>query len=385
MKLSSIKLLGILTALFSFAAHSTPASKECIQDLNYLPGFLLSNDTGAKDHLKQKGQKHFDNALHQAITEAKLIKEIDKCQKIAQRYLKSWRPGHLSINASEKMKKQLQKFPQAAKTTEKTEIMPSRLPQIEFLSDKSVLVTLPSFAPANRLPLIQLLKDNHQQLAATPNWIIDVRNNGGGSDSSYTPLLPWLIGTQRVEVGIEWLVTPENIAAQQQICQRYDPDNKECFEWANSIVKVMQTGVNGQLIHKGEKITFESEENLELKRPSRVAILIARSCGSTCEQFLLTTRQSFNVKLLGRRTYGSLDYSNLRPHLLPSGNFELFYATSKSLRLPHLPVDIAGVIPDIYLPSIEGESGDRLEIIRVRNWLEGGSLALEDVHKIGTL
>ncbi|MEC4727530.1 S41 family peptidase [Shewanella sp. D64] len=76
-------------------------------------------------------------------------------------------------------------------------------PQIEFLSGKSVLITLPSFAPANRSPLIQLLKDNHQQLAATPNWIIDVRKNGGGFDSSYTPLLPWLIGSQRVEVGME--------------------------------------------------------------------------------------------------------------------------------------------------------------------------------------
>jgi hypothetical protein len=377
--LSSLKWLGILTALFSFSAQSTPASKDCIQDLNYLPNFLLSNDTGAKDHLKQKGQKHFNDALHQAITEAKLIKEIGECKKIAQRYLKSWRSGHLSIDASEQMKQKLKKSPQAAKTTEKTEAKLSSLPQIEFLSEKSVLVTLSSFAPANRLPLIQLLKDNHQQLAATPNWIIDVRRNGGGSDSSYTPLLPWLIGSQRVEVGMEWLVTPENTAAQQQICQRYDPDNKECFEWADSIVKVMQTGVNGQFIQKGETITFKSEENLEPKRPSRVAILISRSCGSSCEQFLLTARQSFNVKLLGRRTYGSLDYSNLRPHLLPSGYFELSYATSKSLRLPHLPVDIAGVIPDIYLPSIE--NGEKLEVIRVKNWLEGGSLALDATHK----
>ncbi|MEC4727529.1 hypothetical protein HWQ46_18455 [Shewanella sp. D64] len=143
----------------------------------------------------------------------------------------------------------------------------------------------------------------------------------------------------------------------------------------------MQTGVNGQFIQKGETITFKSEENLEPKRPSRVAILIARSCGSSCEQFLLTARQSFNVKLLGSRTYGSLDYSNLRPHLLPSGNFELSYATSKSLRLPHLPVDIAGVIPDIYLPSIEDEDGERLDVIRVKNWLESGSFTLETTQK----
>jgi C-terminal processing protease CtpA/Prc len=106
-----------------------------------------------------------------------------------------------------------------------------------------------------------------------------------------------------------------------------------------------------------------------------VAILIDGGCASSCEQFLLTTRQSFNVKLIGRRTYGSLDFSNLRPFALPSGERLLWYATSRSLRIPDLPVDLAGIPPDIYLPLAKGDHAKEEEVNRVQSWLEGGSLA----------
>lgn len=105
--------------------------------------------------------------------------------------------------------------------------------------------------------------------------------------------------------------------------------------------------------------------------PRRVAILIDRDCGSSCEQFLLDMRQSYKVKLFGRPTHGALDYSNLRPHLLPSGRRTLFYATSRSMRLPALPVDVAGVQPDVLLPKPADATEAAAEIQRVRKLLEG--------------
>jgi C-terminal processing protease CtpA/Prc len=122
-------------------------------------------------------------------------------------------------------------------------------------------------------------------------------------------------------------------------------------------------------------MVFKRVKPLEPHRPSRVAILIDGGCGSSCEEFVLEARQSFNVKLIGQHTYGSLDYSNLVPHDLPSGRRRLFYATTRSARVPGLMVDVAGVQPDIYLPVEKGEDAKNEEARRVQSWLEGGSIA----------
>jgi hypothetical protein len=106
-----------------------------------------------------------------------------------------------------------------------------------------------------------------------------------------------------------------------------------------------------------------------LEKPRRIAVLIDHSCGSSCEEFVLLARQSFKVKTFGRPTYGALDYSNLRPHDLPSGKRRLFYATSRSLRLPLFAVDPAGIAPDQFLPPPTNEAEFDAEIETVRRIL----------------
>jgi|SRR5271157_3370609 len=126
------------------------AAELCVKDLEVIPGFLLENDTGAKDHLAQLGQKHFDDAFVAAKAAAMQVPDAAACQQVLTRYLKAWRKG----------------------------------PAIRVLSGKTILLTLKSFEDHTREPLIALLKRDHEELATHPNWIIDVRGNGGGSDSS---------------------------------------------------------------------------------------------------------------------------------------------------------------------------------------------------------
>jgi hypothetical protein len=85
---------------------------------------------------------------------------------------------------------------------------------------------------------------------------------------------------------------------------------------------------------------------------------------------VLAARQSFKVKTFGRPTAGVLDCSNLRPYDSPSGRRRLCYATSRSLRLPSLTADAAGIAPDQLLPRPEGETGFEAEIRTVQRVLE---------------
>jgi len=130
----------------------------------------------------------------------------------------------------------------------------------------------------------------------------------------------------------------------------------------------------------GDAMSYGRLEQPEPHRPLRVAILIDGRCASSCEQFALEARQSFSVKLIGRHTSGSLDYANLRPYDLPSGRRRLWYATTRSTRIPGLMVDVAGVQPDIYLPIEAGDDANNEELRRAQSWLEGGSLAPRKVR-----
>ena len=349
------------------------AAELCVKDLEVIPGFLLENDTGAKEHLAQFGQKHFDDAMAEAKSAAMKVSDDDGCWDVLHQYLRAWRKGHLEVSP-----KDLGLAQPAASSSAKTPAVPRKdAPRFQILSKKTVLLTLKGFMAQNREPLVELLKSNHAALAKHPYWIIDVRGNGGGNDSTYDSILPWLMPDEMVNVGELWLATPANLEGHRNFCAIFTPGDTECEKDLNEAVARTRNAPTGSLVPQDDKgsISYERQTPLEPRRPSRVAILIEGGCASSCEQFLLTTRQSFNVKLIGRRTYGSLDFSNLRPFALPSGERLLWYATSRSLRIPDLPVDLAGIPPDIYLPLAKGDHAKEEEVNRVQSWLEGGSLA----------
>lgn len=359
----------MLAASHAQAAAAAP-SKACLQDLHALPGFLLENDTGARQHLAQKGQAYFDQALASASVAAAGANDEAACNVALSGYLGKWRKGHLQIMSNWALR-----LDQASADAAPAAVVTDRSPSLRMLSSHTALLTLPSFFPQYAKAIADLLASKHDELASHSNWIIDVRRNNGGSDSSYAPLLPWIASGERVSVGVEWLSTPANIASQQNICALYVPDDATCPVYMSRIVTRMRSVQPGQFVAQSTEGSVDyTPFSAQQRQPARVAILVDRDCGSSCEQFLLDARQSFRVKLIGRNSNGSLDYSNLRMQMLPSGLRQLAYATSRSARLPHLQVDLDGIMPDIYLPPPTDEAGRADEIVRVRRWLEGGSL-----------
>jgi hypothetical protein len=361
-----------------------PAEVACVNDLEAIPSFLLENDTGARDHLAQFGQKHFDDALAEAKSAASQIRGNASCAPVINKYLRAWRRGHLALE-------DITAAPAATAPEQAAEDRAAQhlksAPTIEILSPKTLRLTLKSFEPYNRDALIALLKARHEDLEAHPNWIVDVRGNGGGSDSSYAPLMPWLMPDEVAGANTEILATRANIESWTRVCAIYAPGDSECEKLSSDSIARMRKSVPGTYIamNDGAAMSYSRVERLEPHRPLRVAILIDGGCGSSCEEFALEARQSFSVKLIGQRTFGSLDYSNLRPLDLPSGRRRLWYATTRSARIPDLMVDVAGVPPDIYLPleggsNAAGDDANYEEMLRVQSWLEGGSLAPRQVR-----
>ena len=356
------------------AEQSLGAGDACAKDLEALPGFLMENDAGARELLPQRGEQALSAALLRARGEAAQIADDKACLALLNSYLKLWRKGHLWVSSSPAAESPATAaHPAPAPAAEAAPA--TRQPTLRLLGPRTLVIHLPSFSPQHRAALETLLRKQRAALLSHPNWIIDVRDNDGGADSSYAPLLPWLLGEQPVSVGVEWLSTPANQRAHEQICARYAPGDAACALFAQSVLAALRAVPPGSWARvQADRFVYERSVTPEKRRPQKVAVLMDRDCGSSCEQFLLTVRQGLGVKLLGRPSFGALDYSNMRPFTLPSGRRDLWYATSRSLRLPQLPVDATGVLPDILLPELQGPADAAAELQAVQRWLEGGSL-----------
>ena len=351
---------GLLTAVLSQAIHAqTTTAAECVADLDALAPYMLANDAGARDHVAQKGQATFDAAFVAARGLAAAAVSDDSCLAALRTYLLAFRTSHLSVRSTGS----------AGATPQPN----TPGPAFRILSPKTALLTVPSFADQAGEAIARILEEHARDIAQRPNLIIDVRGNTGGSDWTYQPLLPLLAANTRRHVGAMLLATPANSAANRAVCDLMARDSKQCRDATRAASEAMNRAPPGTFIPiPGEPAVEIVEPEKVAPYPQRVAVLVDKRCGSTCEEFLLAVRQSFKVKLFGQASAGSLDYSNLRPFTLPSGKRLLMYATSRSLRLPQFSVDAAGIPPDQVLPVPVDAAGGEKEIVEVQRVLESG-------------
>ncbi|MFN9355853.1 MAG: S41 family peptidase [Alphaproteobacteria bacterium] len=360
---------GAIVAPSPSLAAAASVAENCKRDIAYLPDFLIANDTGAADNRRVRGEAAIAAAQDKAMREASAATSEEACRVIIQAYLGAWRDGHLAVVPGD-----WSPAKEAAEAPSGDAPAPAT-PQarIAWLSDKTVLLTLPTFFASAAEGIVKMMADTGKRLERTPNWIIDVRDNNGGDDGTYAPITDAVIGNPIFIAGVEFLSTPANIEATAGLCDFYAPGDKNCIAALERLVTAMRAvppGTYAPHPSLGDTVTRIDPDEPRRKRPARVAVLTDRECGSSCEQFLLAMKQAWNVKLFGRRTTGALDYSNLRPHKLPSGKRLILYATSRSKRLPHLPVDAVGVLPDVFLPPPADDAARTKEIDTVRALIE---------------
>lgn len=216
-------------------------------------------------------------------------------------------------------------------------------PYFIVLSDKTTLLRLPSFEPYQKRFIDLILKENKKQIISHENLIIDIRDNGGGTDRAFDKIIPFLYTNPIVSYNIEFLSTPEN--------NNYLYENNESF-LAKLFVKKYVKKLNN---HQGEFVNILGKDTLITKmkkvyeKPQHVYILINENCASSAEQFLLAAKQSTKVKLIGKNTFGALDLSNVKEVRSPDGLFTLYYSVSRTLRPAEQLIDNKGIAPDIKL------------------------------------
>lgn len=361
--------LAIALPASAFAADTPYTPAACVADLDDLDAFIRANDAGAADALADHGAA-IEQALARARQEAAQAPDMTSCGKLLHGYSRAWRPGHIAVAPTPGNESKGASQDAGAEARPAADPM---APRFEVLGKDTVLFVIPTFNDRYAAAMKKLVAARRAELVSHKNWIIDVRDNGGGSDNTYAPLMGFLLDGDLRGFRTEYLVTPANLKAQEELCAGTS-DPAHCKQEMAPVLAKMRTAAQGSFVREEDGRVSYDKVKLEAKRPARVAVLTDRGCGSSCEQFVLEARTSYRVKVVGRPTHGSLDVSNLRPHLLPSGRAQLYYATTRTTRLPDMRIDAIGVAPDILLPKPADKAGFAAEIRQVQRWLEGGAL-----------
>ncbi len=222
-------------------------------------------------------------------------------------------------------------------------------PYFEKINDNTTLLRIPRFWASEKKKIDSVIDANRSQILGTPNLIVDLRNNGGGSDSSFQQLLPILYSNPIRTVGVELLSTPLNNQRMLDFINKdeygFDEDGKK---WAQESYDKLSKQV-GKFVNIDTTVVSIDTYDTIHPLPRNIGIIINENNGSTTEQFLLAAKQSKKVKLFGTTTAGVLDISNMYFVKSPCEEFELGYSLSRSMRIPEMTIDDKGIQPDYYI------------------------------------
>lgn len=226
---------------------------------------------------------------------------------------------------------------------------------VEKINNDTILLTITDFM--NPDAIVTLIKENQTLLDLTDNWIFDVRINYGGSDSSFYPLLPYLMPVEGVE-----LADPED----RMLFNCTDANAERALEEIKSVLSNIQDEQAQHFLKVFEKewqsnkgkgfVEFDFSSLLPdtfikgSNNPKKIVVLSDYMCGSSGDSFVEICKKSNKVIVIGRPTMGLNDYANLVSIEWPEG-FEFMYPTSRLSRIDKgMGMTGKGIEPDIYIP-----------------------------------
>lgn len=305
-----------------------------LEEFDWIVSKVINNYSGFGDKVKNYLVfKSFTDSIRALVSNAVTI---EKAEPLLQSWLSFFKDSHLSIRLR--------------KTSSPKEITADTLNSkfvYKQLDNKSSLMVIPSFNIKYKHIIDSLLTVNESTIHSLNNMIIDIRNNGGGSDESFGKLIPFLYTNPIIRINSDIWATEDNIKKFELVAADKNYSLATRKEMADFVLKLKQN--KNQFVSRGDDDTLRITVTDSL--PQKVYIIINGNVASSAEGFLLKAIQSKKVVLVGQHTKGELDYANVNYLISPHKKISLGCPTSRSRRLPEMPIDNIGIAPDVFLSA----------------------------------
>lgn len=209
---------------------------------------------------------------------------------------------------------QMQGF-EFAKTIQQEE----SLYEFKALDDKTNYLRLSSFDGSLINELDSFYISIGKQLKSKPFLIIDIRNNGGGSEQSYIGIMPYIYTKpMKVDSVLVW-VSPDNIKQYETIYKESNPKLIERMKAAKPFTFIPQIEGATSLWEMDSISTF----------PKKVALIYNRGTASSAESMITYCVQSTKVMTIGENSGGYLGYGDVMTAQTPCEKYTLQCTSTK--------------------------------------------------------
>ncbi|MBO4234770.1 hypothetical protein FO675_10795 [Riemerella anatipestifer] len=229
------------------------------------------------------------------------------------------------------------------------------------LDNNTNYLRIHTFDYENKKNIDSIISVHQNQLSTKNNLIIDVRNNGGGSDWSYYPLLPYIMDKNEYQNPIAassiW-ISKDNF--QNYYNERYLYNVKTNQDSLNADLEIEALKKH---IGKFEPYTKSTSKVETISSyPKKVYIIQNRWDASSTEGFILTAKQSGKVKTFGENTGGFVSYGEWRKLEIPNFPAWISMTQKKMIFYDDSDFEMIGIKPDVEL-NPDNEK-DWLEIVK---------------------
>ncbi|MGB8192249.1 MAG: S41 family peptidase [Chitinophagaceae bacterium] len=236
----------------------------------------------------------------------------------------------------------------------------------KIIDSNTAYISIRSFGGQFSAKLDSAYKAIMPELTKRRYLVIDVRDNGGGSDRNYKALMPLIYTDTVIHDIVDLYATPDNIKAYTQMRDLYksrpETYGKDGYQtWETPLSKMLKAKPYSFTPFGSDKPSTSVYKRVN-GYPEKVAIIVNRNCASSCESFLFEARFSKKVITVGENSGGYTGYGNVMQINTPCGN-SLTWTTMRYRK--QLEFDFTGIPPQYRIPA--GES----------DWVEYARLLLQ--------